>query len=380
MARALELAWQGWGRVHPNPLVGAVVLQQGEVVGEGWHAEFGERHAEPAALAAAGARARGATVVCTLEPCDHQGKQPPCTDALIAAGVRRVVAAVADPNPVAAGGAARLRAAGRRGGAGPARRRRPRRRTPCSSSGSATRSRPFVALKLATSIDGRIADANGHSRWLSGEPAREFVHWLRAGFDALAVGGVTARADDPSLTVRGPLQPRRPPRRVVFAADGDVPDSLTLVRTARETADPWSWPPSAPAARVAPLEAAGVAVDPGQHRWPRRMRSTSRRRHRIPAGRGRRHGSPARSWPRAWWIAIYWVQTPALARRSRGDRRSPAFRRTALGDARALAGDGAPRAGRRHLAGAGPTLMFTGIVTAVGRVSATHAARPTGSS
>ncbi len=93
MTRALELAWRGWGRVQPNPLVGAVVLADGEIVGEGWHAEFGERHAEPIALAAAGERARGATMVCTLEPCNHQGKQPPCTEALLAAGVRRVVAA-----------------------------------------------------------------------------------------------------------------------------------------------------------------------------------------------------------------------------------------------------------------------------------------------
>ena len=111
MSRALELAWRGWGRVQPNPLVGAVVLADGEIAGEGWHAEFGERHAEPVALAAAGERARGAIMVCTLEPCNHQGKQPPCTEALLAAGVRRVVAAIADPDPVAAGGAARLRSA-----------------------------------------------------------------------------------------------------------------------------------------------------------------------------------------------------------------------------------------------------------------------------
>lgn len=259
MSRALALAWNGWGRVQPNPLVGAVVLHEGEVVGEGWHAEFGGGHAEPAALAAAGERARGATVVCTLEPCNHQGRQPPCTGALLAAGVRRVVAALPDPNPLAAGGAARLRAAGidvelglladeaaAQNAAFLHQQRDP--------------SRPFVALKLATTIDGRIADANGHSRWLSGDPAREYVQWLRAGFDAVAVGGVTARADDPSLTVRGALQPRVPPRRVVFAADGDVPPSLRLVRTARETPTVAVVAPSAPAERVAPLEAAGVTV------------------------------------------------------------------------------------------------------------------------
>jgi diaminohydroxyphosphoribosylaminopyrimidine deaminase/5-amino-6-(5-phosphoribosylamino)uracil reductase len=259
MTRALELAWHGWGRVQPNPLVGAVVLADGEVVGEGWHAEFGERHAEPVALAAAGDRARGATLVATLEPCAHHGKQPPCTDALIAAGVRRVVAALADPNPVAAGGAARLRAAGIEVELGLL-----SAEAAAQNAGFLHRlrdpSRPYVALKLATTIDARIADANGHSRWLSAEPAREFVQWLRAGFDAIGVGGVTARADDPSLTVRGALHPRVTPRRVVFAADGDVPPSLRLVRSARETPTTAVVSPAAPAARVAPLESAGVAV------------------------------------------------------------------------------------------------------------------------
>lgn len=259
MARAIELARRGWGRVQPNPLVGAVVLADGEIVGEGWHAEYGQRHAEPTAIAAAGARARGATIVSTLEPCAHQGKQPPCTEAILAAGIRRVVAAVADPHEVAAGGANWLRARGVEVELG----------LMADEAGAQNASflhqvrdasRPFVAIKLATTIDGRIADANGHSRWLSGQPARDFVQWLRAGFDAVAVGGVTARADDPSLTVRGPLQPRVPPTRIVFAADGDVPVSLKLVRTAGKTPTTVVASPSAPAARLAPLEAAGVTV------------------------------------------------------------------------------------------------------------------------
>ena len=112
MARALDLAWRGWGRVHPNPMVGATVLAQGALVGEGWHAEFGDRHAEPIALRDAGDRARGSTLVVTLEPCAHRGKQPPCTEAIVRAGVRRVVVALSDPDPVAAGGADRLRAVG----------------------------------------------------------------------------------------------------------------------------------------------------------------------------------------------------------------------------------------------------------------------------
>ena len=259
MARALELAWRGWGRVRPNPLVGAVVLAGGEPVGEGWHAEFGGPHAEVVALAAAGERARGATMVCTLEPCDHHGKQPPCTGALLAAGVRRVVAALPDPDPVAAGGAAHLGAAGVEvelgllGGEAAA-------QNATFLHRHRVRTRPYVALKLATTIDGRIADANGHSRWLSGEPAREFVYWLRAGYDAIAVGGVTARADDPVLTARGAVQPRTPPLRVVFAADGDVPPTLRLVRTARDTPTVVVVSPAVPLKRLAPLEQAGVTL------------------------------------------------------------------------------------------------------------------------
>ena len=259
MARAIELAWRGWGRVQPNPLVGAVVLSEGRNVGEGWHAEYGGPHAEAAAIAAAGTRGRGATMVCTLEPCAHQGKQPPCTEAILAAGIERVVAAVQDPNTLAAGGAEWLRARGvevELGLMGP---------EAAAQNASFLHqmrdaSRPFVALKLATTIDGRIADANGHARWLSEQPARDFVQWLRAGFDAVAVGGVTAREDDPSLTVRGPLQPRTRPTRVVFAADGDVPLPLRLVRTAREVPTVAITQPSAPTSRVAPLEAAGVRV------------------------------------------------------------------------------------------------------------------------
>ncbi|MBA3497445.1 MAG: bifunctional diaminohydroxyphosphoribosylaminopyrimidine deaminase/5-amino-6-(5-phosphoribosylamino)uracil reductase RibD [Gemmatimonadales bacterium] len=259
MARALALAWRGWGRVQPNPLVGAVVLQGDQLVGEGWHAEHGGSHAEAAALAAAGEQARGATVVCTLEPCDHHGKQPPCTGAVRAAGVRRVVAALHDPNPIAAGGAERLRAAGIDVELGLLA-DEARAQNAIFLHQQRDRSRPYVALKLATSIDGRIADANGHSRWLSGQPARDFVQWLRAGFDAVAVGGVTARADDPSLTVRGALQPRVPPRRVVFAADADVPLSLRLVRTARDTSTLVIAGTSAGENQVAALEAAGVGV------------------------------------------------------------------------------------------------------------------------
>jgi diaminohydroxyphosphoribosylaminopyrimidine deaminase / 5-amino-6-(5-phosphoribosylamino)uracil reductase len=259
MARALDLAWRGWGRVQPNPLVGAVVLQAGELVGEGWHPEFGDRHAEAVALAGAGERARGATMVVTLEPCAHQGKQPPCTEAIIQSGIRRVVAALRDPNPVAAHGAERLRQAGVDVELGPL--------GDVAAAQNAIflhsiekPARPYVALKLATTLDGKIADGFGRSRWISGPEGREYVQWLRAGFDAIGVGGRTARIDDPSLTVRGPVQPRVPPRRVVFDRAADLGPQLTLVRTATDTPTTIVVSPSAEAARVRRLEAAGVSI------------------------------------------------------------------------------------------------------------------------
>jgi diaminohydroxyphosphoribosylaminopyrimidine deaminase/5-amino-6-(5-phosphoribosylamino)uracil reductase len=233
MERALELARRGWGRVSPNPMAGAVVLQGGRLVGEGWHAEFGDRHAEVAALEAAGGAARGATLVVTLEPCNHQGKQPPCTDAIVSAGVRRVVAAIRDPDPVAAGGNARLRAAGVDVSTGLLESQAGRLNAAFLYAASGAR-RPWVAVKLATSVDGAIADGTGASRWVSGTEARAWVHWLRAGFDAIAVGSTTALRDDPSLTVRGPLAPRIAPRRVVFDRKLRLPLDSALVASAQE--------------------------------------------------------------------------------------------------------------------------------------------------
>ena len=233
MQHALALAWKGWGRVHPNPMVGAVVLQDSLPVAEAYHAEFGSAHAERAAIESAGARAQGATVVVTLEPCAHRGKQPPCVDALIAAGVRRVVAAAGDPNPIARGGAYALRKAGidvEIGLLADA----ARRQNAAFFHRFGGNHRPWVALKLATSLDFRIADAGGRSQWISGPEARAFAHGLRAGFEAIAVGGRTARLDDPALTARGDVPPRVPSRRVIFAGHDPVPDTLQLVRTAKD--------------------------------------------------------------------------------------------------------------------------------------------------
>ena len=259
MTRALDLAWRGWGRVQPNPLVGAVVLQDGAPVGEGWHPEYGDRHAETIALAGAGERARGATMVVTLEPCAHQGKQPPCTEAIIQSGVRRVVAALRDPHPVAAQGVERLQEAGIEVEVGPL--------ADVAAAQNAIflhtvrgSARPYIALKLATTLDGRIADSFGRSRWISGPEAREYVQWLRAGFDAIVVGGRTARLDDPALTVRGPVQPRVPPRRVVFDRAADLGPQLSLVRTAAEIPTVVVVSPAAEAARLKRLEAAGITI------------------------------------------------------------------------------------------------------------------------
>lgn len=259
MDRALALAWRGWGRVAPNPLVGALVVKGERVIGEGCHDEYGGLHAEPRALASAGQAARGSTLFVTLEPCNHHGKQPPCTDAVIAAGIRRVVAATSDPNPAAAGGSDRLRAAGIEVELG-VREEVARSQNALFFHRWRASGRPFVALKLVTTLDGRIGDQSGRSRWISGDEARNYVHWLRAGFDAIGVGGHTARTDDSSLTVRGEVEPRSPPRRVIFDRRGDLPASLTLVRTARETATVLVTQAGGPSARLADLEDAGVVV------------------------------------------------------------------------------------------------------------------------
>ena len=221
MRQAIELAERGWGRVHPNPLVGALVVQGDAVVGEGWHAEYGAAHAEAVALAEAGERARGATLYVSLEPCNHHGKQPPCVDAILAAGIARVVIASRDPNPVASGGLERLQAAGVRVDVGieEAEERFLNARFHHSHSSS---DRAWVAVKLAVSMDGCIADAAGSSRWLSGDAARGWVHNLRAGFGGIAVGAHTAIRDDALLTVRGDVTPRVAPMRVLFDRSGTL--------------------------------------------------------------------------------------------------------------------------------------------------------------
>ncbi|MFN3293016.1 MAG: bifunctional diaminohydroxyphosphoribosylaminopyrimidine deaminase/5-amino-6-(5-phosphoribosylamino)uracil reductase RibD, partial [Gemmobacter sp.] len=202
MAHALALARRGLGRVWPNPSVACVIVQGGRVVGRGVTAPGGRPHAEPQALAQAGAAARGATAYVTLEPCAHHGRTPPCAAALVAAGVARVVSALQDPDPrVSGGGHGMLRAAGIAVTTGVL-----AAEAAALQRGFLTRvtqGRPMVTLKLALSLDGRIATATGESRWITAAPARARVHLMRACHDAVLVAGGTARADDPELTVRG---------------------------------------------------------------------------------------------------------------------------------------------------------------------------------
>jgi diaminohydroxyphosphoribosylaminopyrimidine deaminase/5-amino-6-(5-phosphoribosylamino)uracil reductase len=232
MRRALDLARRGWGQTAPNPMVGAVVVRGGVVVGEGYHARYGGPHAEVAALEAAGPLARAATVYVTLEPCSHFGKTPPCTDRLIRAGVARVVAATRDPTRVARGGADRLREAGIDVLLGVEERDARELNAPFFH--AIASDRPWVTLKLAVSIDGAITDATRTAGWLTGPESRREVHRLRAGSDAVAVGSGTALADDPELTVREAPPPRVQPHRVVFDSQVRLPVSSRLVRTARE--------------------------------------------------------------------------------------------------------------------------------------------------
>jgi diaminohydroxyphosphoribosylaminopyrimidine deaminase / 5-amino-6-(5-phosphoribosylamino)uracil reductase len=238
MRRAITLAEQGWGQTAPNPMVGAVVVREGAIVGEGWHTRYGEAHAEVEALRSAGERARGATMFVTLEPCNHHGRTPPCTEAILAAGIRRVVIAVADPNPVAAGGAERLREGGVDVAIGLG--EKSARELNAAFFHSFAVDRPFVQLKLALSLDGAMADHTRHQGWLTGDQARMEVHRLRAGADAVAVGIGTALADDPLLTVRGFTPPRVPPVRVVFDTSARLPLTSRLVQTAREIPVVWS--------------------------------------------------------------------------------------------------------------------------------------------
>ncbi len=260
MQKCLELAERGRGEVEPNPMVGALVVSGGRIVGKGWHQRYGGPHAEVEALRSAGDRAHGATLYVSLEPCNHYGKTPPCTEAILDAGITKVVIGMPDPNPdVQGGGAARLRAAGLMVVADVE-------RTRCEALNevwlaNTLHQRPFVMLKIAQTLDGFIAASKGSSHWITSEESRTEVHRLRSLYDAVLVGAGTVRKDNPTLTVRH-VQGRDPlrivltrswgfPRSTALFSDGKPESTLvvTSVKAAKHHAD-----------EVAKLRARGVSV------------------------------------------------------------------------------------------------------------------------
>ena len=259
MRAALGLARRGLGTVWPNPSVGCVLVKDGHVVGRGWTQRGGRPHGETEALRRAGAAANGATAYVTLEPCSHWGKTPPCADALIAAGLRRVVVALEDPDPrVAGAGIEALRKAGLAVETGL-----------CTAEAAELNAgflrrirsgRPLVTLKLATSLDGRIATAARESRWITGPPARERAHLLRATHDAILVGTDTVLADDPELTCRLPGLADRSPVRIVLDRQLRIPPNARIFVEARQVPTWLVTLRSADPARLKLLRDAGVEV------------------------------------------------------------------------------------------------------------------------
>ena len=255
MRQALDLAARGTGRTSPNPMVGSVVVRDGVVQGEGYYQEYGGRHAEPQALEEAGGRAQGATLYVTLEPCCHQGSTPPCTEAIIASGIAHVHVAMADPDRRVSGkGIERLRAAGMTVETGLL--EAEARELNAAYVRHRETGQPFVVLKLAQTLDGRIATRNGHSKWITGEAARKRVHLMRSRADAVLVGIDTVLADDPRLTVRH--VDGRQPGRIVLDSRARTPleaqvlngDAPAIVCVAE----------NAPADRVDGLKGAGAEV------------------------------------------------------------------------------------------------------------------------
>ncbi len=233
MERAIELAARARGRTSPNPLVGAVIVKNGRIVGEGYHQKAGTPHAEIHALAAAGSAAQGATLYVSLEPCCHQGRTPPCTEAIIQGGIKRVFIATLDPNPkVAGGGLKRLQEAGIQ--------------AECGLMQEAAielnevffkyirTGLPYVALKTAMTLDGKIATANGDSRWITGPEARQYVHHLRNTYDAIMVGIGTVLADNPQLNTRLPEGQGRDPLRIIIDDRLELPLDSVIARSSRE--------------------------------------------------------------------------------------------------------------------------------------------------
>lgn len=259
MQQALELAEKGRGWTSPNPMVGAVVVKNDRIVGRGYHRRAGDHHAEVNAIDDAGENARGATLYVTLEPCNHFGRTPPCTQKIVAAGIRRVVVAMDDPNPgVKGGGNAYLRSQGIEVVTGIG-------ETQARILNEAfvtwiTTAKPFVILKCAATLDGRIATRTGDSRWVTGEASRRFVHRMRHGVDGIMVGSGTAISDDPSLTTRLEGEPGSDPTRIILSTRLSMPPTAKMLR---QQSNAPTWVVSAadpPVDRRSALEKAGARI------------------------------------------------------------------------------------------------------------------------
>lgn len=258
MSRALDLAIRGRGRVEPNPMVGAVVVDpEGDCIGEGYHERFGAPHAEVHALRKAGSRANGATLYVTLEPCCHYGKTPPCTEAVIAAGIKQVVVAASDPFPAVAGqGIAQLRAAGITVQTGLMEREATELTAPFRK--LVTQQRPFITAKWAMSLDGKLAAHTGVSKWISNDASRSIVHRIRGRMDGILVGIGTALADDPLLTARP--AGARTPARIVLDSQARLPLNSRLVQTISEASVLVFASNAASPQQIGRLRGAGVEV------------------------------------------------------------------------------------------------------------------------
>ena len=272
LLEAASLAGRGWGRVQPNPMVGCILTRDGERVGEGWHEEYGGPHAEVNAIRSAGDATRGATAYVSLEPCGHHGKTPPCAEVLLKAGVTRVVFGAADPGSLIfvvgegfsfleTGGGGELLAKEGVEVIGPAADVRTFYNVDPAFFYTMRYRRPYLALKLAVSLDGRIAARAGERTPLTGDVANREVHRLRSGFDAVLVGGETARVDDPLLTVRYGMDPRIPPRRIVLDPSAALSPNASLFRAESEAPVLIFATEAAPAERVDTLRDAGAQVE-----------------------------------------------------------------------------------------------------------------------
>lgn len=259
MKRALEIASLARGRTSPNPMVGAVIVKNGQIVGEGYHRQAGTPHAEVHAIADAGQQAAGADLYVSLEPCCHYGKTPPCTEAIISAGIKRVVAAVTDPNPKVAGQGLRiLQEAGIETKVGVLEREALRLNEVFIK--YITAGMPFVSVKTAMTLDGKIASHSRDSRWVTGESAREYVHQLRNYYDAILVGIGTVLADDPRLNTRLQGIPSRDPVRVIIDSTLQIPRESTIVQTSHEQRTLLFCSPDCPQDRRVQLESAGIEI------------------------------------------------------------------------------------------------------------------------